>query len=78
MIRKLKSSAPQAAPKQDEPMQEETKEVEKKTETAVNPPDPTSREMKAPPAKRLRHVFEENPFTFFDQEHVLETWPLIK
>lgn len=38
-----------------------------------------SRQMKCPPAKRLKHVYEENPFKFIDDnEQLLKDWPKIK
>ena len=38
-----------------------------------------SRKMKAPPAKRVKHVWEENPFKFIDTNEVLmRDWPKIK
>ena len=43
------------------------------------PPEADSRKMKAPPAKRLKHVYDENPFQFFSEENPLLTdWPKIK
>lgn len=38
-----------------------------------------SRMMKAPPAKKVKHMFEENPFKFIDNNEVLmKDWPKIK
>lgn len=35
--------------------------------------------MKAPPAKRVKHTYDENPFHFFDEENKLyKDWPKIK
>jgi hypothetical protein len=34
--------------------------------------------MKAAPAKRLKHVFKENPFNFFDSENKPEGWLQMK
>ncbi|CAF0718983.1 unnamed protein product [Brachionus calyciflorus] len=48
---------------------------------SFNPPEAdTSRVMKAPPAKKLKHVFEENPFKFMDSDSQLlqEDWPKVK
>jgi hypothetical protein len=33
--------------------------------------------MKAAPAKRLKHVFDENPFRFCVDENKIEGWPVI-
>ncbi len=46
----------------------------------VGPPEAdTSRVMKAPPAKRLKHVYEENPFQFLDTNNqLLNDWGRIK
>ena len=46
----------------------------------------SSRAMKAPAAKRLKHVYEENPFKFLEpgsevndeSNHLLNDWPRIK
>ena len=52
--------------------------------TEVKPPTgppeaDTSRVMKAPPAKRLKHVYEENPFQFLDSNNqLLNDWSRIK
>lgn len=38
-----------------------------------------SKSMKAPPAKRLKHVWLENPFQFFESnQQLLNDWPKIK
>lgn len=47
----------------------------------TNPPEAdTSRTMKAPPAKKLKHVYEENPFQFMDSssQFLQEDWPKVK
>ena len=45
----------------------------------LGPPEADSRKMKAPPAKRLKHVYDENPFQFFSEENPLLTdWLKIK
>lgn len=55
---------------------------EKKEDTSsLNPPEAdTSRVMKAPPAKKLKHVYEENPFQFIDSSSQLlqQDWPKVK
>ena len=43
-----------------------------------NPPDPTGRGMKAAPAKRLKHVYDENPFRFCVDENQLQGWSKIE
>ncbi len=57
--------------------QEET-EIDKNEEQS--PPEADlSKQMKMPPAKRLKHVYEENPFKFIDSNEVLlRDWPKIK
>lgn len=47
----------------------------------ANPPEAdTSRTMKAPPAKKLKHVYEENPFQFMDSssQFLHQDWPKVK
>lgn len=50
------------------------------SEKSEQPPDANvSKVMKAPPAKRLKHVWLENPFQFFDNNPQLSAdWPKIK
>ena len=64
--------------KQDETEASNTEQV--KTEKAdQGPPEADSRKMKAPPAKRLKHVYDENPFQFFSDDNPLLTdWQKIK
>lgn len=48
-------------------------------EEKAEPPESDSRVMKAPPAKRLKHVFEENPFKFLDStDQLIGDWTSIK
>ena len=53
-------------------------------DASVNkPPTESNRVMKAPPAKRVRHVYDENPFRFMDDEDeeqkaAVQDWPRIK
>ncbi len=42
------------------------------------PADPTGRAMKGAPAKRLKHVYDENPFRFCVNENELDGWPRIQ
>ncbi len=50
-----------------------------KTEEQSPPDADLSKQMKMPPAKRLKHVYEENPFKFIDSNEVLlRDWPKIK
>jgi hypothetical protein len=34
--------------------------------------------MKSAPAKRLKHVYDENPFRFCADENQLEGWPILE
>jgi hypothetical protein len=42
------------------------------------PPEPYGSGMKSAPAKRLKHVFKENPFNFFDDENKPDGWSSIQ
>lgn len=53
-------------------------EVVNEQSNDTNPPDPLGRELKGAPAKRLKHVYDENPFNFYSEDNKLESWPLIK
>ncbi|RNA04926.1 Mitogen-activated kinase kinase kinase 15 [Brachionus plicatilis] len=47
----------------------------------INPPEAdATRTMKAPPAKKLKHVYEENPFQFMDlsSQFLQQDWPKVK
>lgn len=60
---------------------EENKETENKIPgDDYSPPEADlKKQMKMPPAKRLKHVYEENPFKFIDtNEALLRDWPKIK
>ena len=51
-----------------------------KPSVGEGPPEAdTSRVMKAPPAKRVKHMYEENPFQFMDTDNqLLADWSRIK
>jgi tRNA (cytosine34-C5)-methyltransferase len=54
-------------------------EDDKKQQQQQPPEADLTRVMKAPPAKRLKHVFEENPFQFMQtNEQLMKDWPRIK
>ena len=48
------------------------------SENSNGPVDPTGRAMKGAPAKRLKHVYDENPFRFCVNENELDGWPKIQ
>ena len=60
--------------------QEEEEMTNETCENDYKPPEADeSRMMKAPPAKKVKHMFEENPFKFIDNNEVLmNDWPKIK
>lgn len=53
--------------------------ISSNTETN-NPPDPNPKQkvLQAPPFKRFKGVYDENPFTFLSEENTLNSWPIIK
>jgi tRNA (cytosine34-C5)-methyltransferase len=59
--------------------QSEFSESKMKSEQQGPPGANLSRAMKAPPSKRLKHVYEENPFEFLDSStQLLNDWSKIK
>lgn len=60
--------------------EEMVKEANAPEDKSQSPPEADeSRMMKAPPAKKVKHMFEENPFKFIDNNEVLmKDWPKIK
>ena len=54
--------------------------AESKQNKHQQPPEANEKkQMKNPPAKRLKHVYEENPFQFMDTNNsVIGDWPKIK